>query len=82
MAAMLADYVCEDCKIVWEYCKAEKHHIFPTHPPCPKCGNKNTRRKWGSFNYVVKKGRVGNSKDGYTGWKDGDLIDGKPIKVK
>ena len=67
MGFLLADFYCEDCDKVWEFCKAAKHHQFPIHPPCPTCGNKNTRRKWSTFDFKVKQGRTGNSKDGYTG---------------
>jgi len=65
--ARWADYYCEDCDIVFTFEKAAIHHEFPIKPPCPKCKAKNTRRKWGSVHTQVKRGKAGNSKDGYTG---------------
>lgn len=63
----IADYFCNDCQKEWTHLK-ERHHQFPIHPKCPLCGKGNTRRVWGNFNFVVKRGRCGNSGDSYTGW--------------
>ena len=67
MSKMFEDYKCKDCLIVWTFSKIAKHHDFPIRPACPTCGNTNTHRVWGTFNFVVQKGKVGNSENGYTG---------------
>ena len=69
MAGQYADFKCKDCDNHWTFKKHERHHIFPTHPPCEKCGSKNTVRNWSTSNIAikVKKGKMGNAADGYTG---------------
>lgn len=48
------DYFCEDCQQIFNFSKAERHHLFPVNPPCPVCGKQNTRRKWGKFDIKIK----------------------------
>ena len=72
MAARYVDFKCDDCNHIWIYTKEREHHRFPKLAvPCPNCGSKNTRRYWMKQNIsgIVRKGQLGNSKDGYTGTK-------------
>ena len=52
MATMRDDYICKDCKVIFEYYKPYGED-FPKNPPCSECGSTNTKRKMTLGNIVI-----------------------------
>jgi len=85
MAIIASDFLCEDCKSVWEVYKHSMIEDFPTNVKCPSCGKFNTHRIYSVPLMDVCSGNVGNAKTGYgkqMSYHKSKYTEGKGTKVK
>lgn len=61
----IADYKCKDCDFIFEGIRKDFEE-WPINLQCPKCGSKNTIKKFGKFVSGVAEGKCGNASTGYS----------------